>query len=120
MAKTTHTVHGIKLIRTRYCNQCGACGSDCLQCPHGEKRADGKIYCKIQGTKEEVCDYWTNTPGTKWYGKGKEVTNKICKLFPYDPWLRVIREGKCNYKFERKDKASMDTLPFVGNKFIKK
>lgn len=100
MAEPTHIVHGIRFIRTGECTHCGGCDSDCLACPHGEKRDDGKVYCKIQETKTEVCEYCTNTPNTKWYDDGRKVTHQVCADFPNHPWLRVITSRKCSYKFE--------------------
>jgi len=42
--KATHKVHGVRFIRTGYCNQCDGCEPDCMVCPHGERKGDGKIY----------------------------------------------------------------------------
>jgi len=113
MAKTTHKVHGVNFVRTGSCNQCKGCEPDCIACPHGERKADGKVYCKIQDTKEDVCDYCTNNSDSEWYKKGREVTHQVCIDFPDHPWLGVIKKGICNYKFTpttKEDKEKFNKL----------
>ena len=112
MAEATHKVHGVEFVRSGLCNQCDGCDPDCLDCPHGEKREDGKVYCKIQDSKTEVCDHCTNNPDSKWYKNGEKITHQVCEDFPNHPWLKVIKSGKCNYKFEvvKKDEAKLTAL----------
>ena len=105
--------HGCEFIRTGKCNQCSGCDHVCMSCPHGERRKDGKVYCKIQNTKGEVCDYCTNNPDSKWYKNGDEVTHQVCIDFPNHPWLGVIKKGICNYKFKpitKKDEEKFNEL----------
>jgi hypothetical protein len=35
-----------------------------------------------------------------WYNNGRKVTHQTCADFPNHPFLRVIKEGICGFKFE--------------------
>jgi hypothetical protein len=89
-------VHGIEFIRLGSCQQCGACGCDKEPCPHWHE-IDGKHWCAIYNERE----------GTEWAN---------CILFPDNPWIRVVRTGRCGYSFTRADGGSMDDLPFLFGK----
>jgi len=92
--------HGIEFIRTGSCNQCGACGCDKEPCPH-HFEWDGKHWCEIYEHRDEYCEQC-------------ETDHLSCIGFPDNPWIRVVREGICGYKFERVDGGSMNDLPFLN------
>jgi len=117
MATKEFSVHGVKFVRKGFCNQCGGCDRECLECPHGERREDGKVYCKIQDHKSEVCEYCTNNPESSWYRDGKPVTHQICVDFPNHPFLDVIKSGKCNYKFTPKTDMDKDKFSALTDKW---
>ena len=94
------TVHGFTFIRSGECSQCGACGCETMNCPHFAYR-QGKPYCKIynrRGNHRNQC-------GT---------THQGCIDFPDNPWIYVVRDGRCSFTFERQDGGSMDDLPFLN------
>ena len=108
-------VHGLEFIRTGSCTLCGGCDHECSQCPHS-KPVDGTWLCGIQGSKAEVCQLCTSDKTSPFYDQGKPVTHEVCEGFPQHPWLTVVREGKCGYKFSRVDGKPMDTIPFLSGK----
>lgn len=108
----TIEVHGITFIRTGSCHQCGACGCDKWPCPHLDLVGvlkDGKFRCLIYEHRENVCKECGDTIFFE-----ENFTHRGCIQFPDNPWIRVVREGKCGYKFERADGGSMDDLPFLN------
>ena len=110
------TVHGITFVRSGKCTNCGGCDSKCGVCPHG-KRVDGVWYCSIYEKLGEYCETCTFNKDSFWYHNGESVNHDICKTFPNHPWIKVVRNGKCTYKFVRKDGKSMNSIPFVGGKY---
>lgn len=89
--------HGVNYIRSGQCNRCGACEKP--NCPHFS--FDGELaVCDVYEKREEVCESCSNTEGGMWYKKGKPITHAVCCNFPEQPFLRVIREGLCGFKFK--------------------
>lgn len=109
MVKPTHTIHGCAFTRTGSCNGCGLCGCD--KCLHAKK--DGDTYtCTIYDKRAEVCEECTNNPDSDWYGGGDDVTHQQCIDFPSHPFVWVINEGKCGYKFtvDKQDKEKLSKI----------
>lgn len=100
--------HGITFIRTGICNQCGACGCSKVPCQHHHE-LDGKHFCDIYYRRDIVCKKCSQIEGEK-------ITHQTCIAFPDNPWVHVIRQGRCGFAFERVDGRSMDDLPFLDGK----
>ena len=105
---TTVKSHGIEFIRHGNCQQCGACGCDEEPCPHWYVK-DGKHWCAIYAVRDLVCQACSENTG-------EEVDHASCIGFPDNPWIHVVRNGQCAYRFERVDGSSMDDLPFLDGK----
>jgi len=93
---STLAVHGVKYIRTGQCNRCGECEKSA--CPHFAF-INGLASCSVYDKREKICESCTNTEGGMWYRKGKPITHAVCCSFPDQPFLRVIKEGICGFKF---------------------
>jgi len=92
-------VHGYTFIRIGHCGQCGACGCDKGPCPHHYVEG-GLHWCSIYDQREEFCEVC----GTD---------HASCIWFPDNPWIGVVRDGVCGFRFRRADGGSMDDLPFL-------
>ena len=80
----TYEVHGVLFKRTGSCTRCS--GDCCLGCSH--YRVINKIpTCTIYTKSNEFC---------KEHGE----THEVCIKFPDHPFLTVIKNGKCAFKFE--------------------
>jgi len=94
----THEAHGVLFIRTGSCKQCGRCEDGF--CPHLDEET---FKCLIHEQKQEWCDECGGT-------------HQECHDFPKHPWVKVIEEGICGFKFEplneeeAKKKAELDKL----------
>ena len=108
--KTLYTVHGINFERTGECNQCKGCSDRCIECPHGESTETGSK-CTIYDTRHLYCSECSKI-------HQRPFTHQGCIDFPNHPWLHVIRDGICNYKFKRIDGKSMNDLPFMNGRFL--
>lgn len=93
----TFRCHGVDYIRTGQCNRCGACEKD--NCPHLSWK-EGLATCDMQLQKHEVCTSCSSNEDAYFFKAGRDVTHQICVDFPNHPFLRVIKEGICGYKFE--------------------
>lgn len=72
---------------------------------------DGKPFCTIHSSRHLVCEECSD----KFQG-GKETTHQVCIDFPNHPWLWVIKEDICGYRFVRLDEEgniSKEPLPFM-------
>lgn len=79
----THIIHGCKLNRQGSCSRCSnACCGDCSH----YKEINKISTCMIYDKRNEMCTE---------HGE----THQSCINFSTDPWLRVIKEGLCSYKF---------------------
>jgi len=89
MPEPTHTVHKVPFVRTGSCNRCGICCVD-EKCSHYQ--VINKLpTCMIYNKRAEVCKKCSIL---------EDETHKVCIDFPDHPWLKVIRNGECSYKFE--------------------
>lgn len=94
----TFRVHGVNYIRTGSCKRCGECEK--TTCPHLAQ--EGTLSCCLIHEKDRaaVCEECTNDKNSYFYRGGRPVTHQVCIVFPDHPFLRVIKEGICGYKFE--------------------
>ena len=106
--KATHRVHGIPFKRTGSCNRCGLC---CVNEPCGHYEViEGLPTCLIYHTRDQKCEACSTR-------EGKDVDHSMCIRFPEHPWLNVMRNNECSYRFTRLDekgKASKEPLPFIS------
>ena len=99
----THIVHSVAFHRSGECNRCGACNCEKLNCRHFSWDEKGLVTCDIHDKKTEVCKECTNDKDAFCYMNGALVTHQMCEDYPDHPWLTVIREGKCEFRFEKID-----------------
>lgn len=92
----TFRVHGVNYIRTGQCNRCGSCEKS--TCPHLSWK-DGLASCDVQAKKEEICISCSTDKDSYFYNPKRQATHQICKDFPNHPFLRVIKNEICGYKF---------------------
>ncbi len=97
---TEITVHGIRFIRSGECSRCGACGCERDGCPHFEHK-QGLASCKIYNRRDRFCAQC-------------DTAHQGCIEFPDNPWIHVVRDGRCSFTFKRLDGGSMDDLPFLN------
>jgi hypothetical protein len=90
------TVHGVDYYRIGCCNRCGECEKP--DCPHYSILL-GTATCDCYDERETVCDFCTNDESSMWYRKGKPITHSVCVGFPNHPFLRVIKNDICGFKF---------------------
>lgn len=93
-------IHGIEFIRYGSCHQCGTCDCKEQPCPHRYVK-DGLHWCDIYDERESMCEEC-------------HESHAGCLVFPDNPWIGVIRQGKCGYHFRRVDGKPMDDLPFLN------
>ena len=108
---TTNTVHGIKFNRSGSCNRCpkekeAPC---CLGCPHF-KNIEGVNTCLIYDKREQICEECS-------IGRPIKRTHINCINFPDHPWLGVIKNGKCIYKFETINSTELSKLSDLNTKW---
>lgn len=105
--------HGIEFIRTGRCHQCGLCGCAKNLCPH-HYIMDGKHWCAVYEDREAVCEVCSQAAG-------EEITHASCIGYPDNPWIGLVREGRCGFEFKRVDGGSMDDLPFLyGEPYLRR
>lgn len=90
-------VHGVTFERTGKCKRCGQCEKK--DCPHFSIK-NGLATCDIYNKRNEVCKSCSSNEKGIWWRKGNPITHAVCKKFPNHPFLRVIMEGICGYKFK--------------------
>lgn len=117
--KSTHIVHGISFVRTGKCNRCGACNCEKFNCPHFSWDAEHKTVCSIHDKLTKVCKVCTEDEKGTFYDDGKPVTHQMCADFPSHPWLNVIKEGKCGYKFTEIKIGGISKKDILDAKWVK-
>lgn len=91
---TNFRVHGCTFIRTGSCNRCPGINpaSCCTDCPH-LKVVDNVNTCLIYDKRKQKCEKCSKE-------QKQYVDHSICIMFPNHPFLKVIKDKECSYKFE--------------------
>lgn len=94
--------HGVNYIRTGSCRQCGACEKE--TCPHFSMEGDVSV-CAVHDKKGQFCKSCTEDKSGYWYNPKRQINHQECADFPDNPFVRVVREGICGFKFKPETEA---------------